>query len=80
MHAVPIGDDSGLVPGEIDGDTSSERMPLIQAACMLMGADRSLSPEDAVGDVMQVYDCVMEALERRKHRAFVLSIPERNLL
>lgn len=30
------------------------------AACILMGFDQKLSPQDAVGDALQVYGCVRE--------------------
>ncbi len=78
MRAIPIDEESGLSQNAVDGDMHRERACLIQAACTLMGADKSLSPEDAVGDVMQIYDWVTEALEKRKARAFSLPLGRRD--
>ncbi len=43
-----------------------ERIQLTMAACLLMSANAKLPPEDAVGDVLQVYQYVSGALEKIK--------------
>ena len=50
-----------------DGEyTRYECIQLTRAACELMSTNPSLPPEDAVGDVMQVYQYVLDELQKLK--------------
>ena len=50
-----------------DDNFRLERIQLTMAACLLMSANAELPPEDAVGDVLQVYQYVSGALEMMKN-------------
>ena len=74
MDAMPV---SELFAAQVQlagRPLSLELIQLTMAACQLMAVDRNLSPEDAVGDVMQVYDCVAELMEKRQHSPKNLSV------
>lgn len=53
-------------PGFAGGETAlaNVRIELTKAACVLMAANSSLGPHDAVGDVFQVYEELAEFMQQ----------------
>lgn len=66
MDAMPLSELFAARTQQAGKALSPELIQLTLAACQLMATDRNLTPEDAVGDVLQVYDCVAESMEKRK--------------